>query len=213
MKRGARWAVLSILGALLGLSAFTPVSAFALDGQCGSYQLPDGVRAQLFGKADCKGGQVAVGTSGDADRADFKAFASVDGRTVDFDRANTLALRGGNCVRLFVGANYTGENSGLMCTQTNMGVALGGFADKASSMRVCALERQANCNANGGNGGDTPPTTSPPPPTTPDPTPGPNPGPGDPVPAPDGESDYSLPPGATAAPRRPAASPRPTPGC
>lgn len=163
MRRRIVTAVLGIAGAAL---VSTPGVASA-ESYCA-----DGVRAafagvQLWRDANCHGGSVIV-PAGDPSpsRPNFAAFRNYDGRTYNVDNnRSSLAVAPGTCVRVYDGANYTGEESNLLCaTPGNSAFGLFKFNERVSSLRACPADRQERCNRDGGGGSTLPPPTSAPPP-------------------------------------------------
>jgi cell wall-associated NlpC family hydrolase len=133
-------------------------------------------RVQLFVDADCKGASVIVPKTGDANRPSFVAFRNYDGsiRNVD-DSRSSLAIDAGTCVRFFDGVNYTGAASTNVCAPSAVVFwNLDRFDDRATSMRVCATSRPADCDAPGPVAPTPPP---PPPPPAPNQLVGPAPAP------------------------------------
>ena len=125
-------------------------------------------RVQLWKGAHCRGSSVIVGVAdADPQRPSFAAFRSRNGRTYNVDdNRSSLAVAPGTCVRVFDGVNYTGEASNLLCAvRPHTAFGLFKFNNRVSSMRVCAVNRQADCLRNGnGSPPPPPPPASPPPP-------------------------------------------------
>ena len=136
---------------------------------CAAGARADFARVQLYRDANCGGPSVIVKAEGDGNRPDFARFRNFDGtlRSVDNTRSS-LAIAPQTCVRLFDGKGYGGQQSTPICA--GGGVLfwnLDRFNDRASSMKVCAADRQADCGA-----GAAPAPAPQPGPTPPAPSPG-----------------------------------------
>ncbi len=106
-------------------------------------------RVQLYEDANCRGASVIVRATEGGNRPDFARFENFDGtvRSVDGTRSS-LAIDRGTCVRLFDGKAYGGPASTNICASDRpVFWNLERFDDRASSMRVCPVARQADCNA------------------------------------------------------------------
>jgi len=191
-------AVSSLSAALpSGPAALAPLTPEAAEAHhyCPAGARSGMARVQLWRDPKCAGGSMIVGTTGDANRSDFRSFRNdADGRTYNVDNTrSSLSIKPGNCVRVFDGVGYSGEGSNLLCTPPNAeDWGLFAFNDRASSMKVCLTDRQADCGAGATAPAPPPPSTPPPPPpgeTTPPPPPG-----GEPTTPPDNDPATPTPP-------------------
>ncbi len=109
----------------------------------------------------------------DGDRPNFASFRNFDGRVYNVDNSrSSAAVADGTCIRVFDGANYTGEQSNILCATNGTGFfGFFAFDNRTSSIRVCAADHQRRCNRDGG-GAPPAPTPTPQPTPTPTPTPG-----------------------------------------
>ena len=209
MPAAVRRAALVALTAWSLAAALPPGAPQAPAAAEAHHYCPAGARAamarvQLWRDAKCAGGSMIVGTTGDPDRADFRSFRNdADDRSYNVDNTrSSLSIKPGSCVRVFDGVGYGGEASNLLCTPPSAeDWGLFAFNDRASSMRVCAIDRQGDCGA----GAAAPPptgTTNPPPGGSGDPPGGSAPPPA-PAPAPPPADD----------PATPVPPPAPAPAC
>src|SRR3954471_5378696 len=148
------------------------------DGYCAANARSAGALVQLWRGMKCTGASVAA----DGWRPNFKAFNdAATGQVVDVNNdISSVAIKPGHCVRFWGRTNYQGDASTILCTPPSPGdnaMSSISFDDRAASLKVCADDRKAECNADGppsslGGGGGPPPPPPPPPPTpTPTPTP------------------------------------------
>src|SRR3954464_5124865 len=178
--------VLIAVASSLGMA--TPQAARA-NGYCAANARSDGALVQLWRGAKCTGASVVA----DGWRPNFNAFNdAATGRVVDVNNdISSVAIKPGYCVRFWGRSNYQGDPSTILCTppdpQDNAMSSIS-FDDRAASLKVCADDRKAECNADGppsslgggggggggtgggggggtggGGGGGTPPPPSPPP--------------------------------------------------
>jgi hypothetical protein len=158
--------VLVAVASSLGLAI--PQAAQA-NRYCAAHARSEGALVQLWRGTNCKGASVVA----DGWRPDFKAFDdAATGQVVDVNNdISSVAIKPGHCVRFWNRSNYQGDPSKILCTppdpQDNAMSSIS-FDDRAASLKVCADDRRAECNADGPppspGGGDVPP---PPPPPTP----------------------------------------------
>jgi hypothetical protein len=187
-----------LIAVALSLSAAAPQAARA-DSPCAAGARSAGALVQLWRGARCNGASVTA----DGWRPTFKAFAdAATGQVVDVNNdISSVALRPGHCVRFWNRTNYQGDPSTIICTPPSpeaSAMSSIAFDDRAASMKVCADDRKAECNADGpastlgGGGGQT---TTPPPTPTPTPTPDPPAArmPADPPNLDDEANDFSFP--------------------
>jgi hypothetical protein len=169
--------VLIAVASSLGMAI--PQAARAND-YCAANARSGGALVQLWRGAKCTGASVVA----DGWRANFKAFNdAATGQVVDVNNdISSVAIKPGHCVRFWGRPNYQGDPSTILCTPPDPednAMSSISFDDRAASLKVCADDRKAECNADGppsslGGGGVPPqPPQPPPPPPTPTPTPTP----------------------------------------
>ena len=158
-------ALSSAAAGAVAILGFGPASAVA--AYCPDTGLRANARVQLWVNPNCQGASVTVPPSGNGDRPNFAAFLSSDGRTYNVDNSrSSLGFAAGNCVRVFDGANYGGEESALLCAGGSTAYyALMKFNDRVSSMRVCRASSTHHCSRTGAGV----PAAPPPPPQGPPP--------------------------------------------
>ena len=145
---------------------------------CAANARSEGALVQLWRGAKCTGASVVA----DGWRPSFKAFNdAATGQVVDVNNdISSVAIKPGHCVRFWNRPNYQGDPSTILCTPPDPednAMSSISFDDRAASLKVCADDRRAECNADGPpsslGGGGVPPPPPPPPPPTPTPTPTP----------------------------------------
>jgi hypothetical protein len=155
----------------LSLGMAIPQAARA-NHYCAANARSEGALVQLWRGPKCKGASVVA----DGWRPNFNAFNdAATGQVVDVNNdISSVAIKPGHCVRFWGRSNYQGDPSTIICTPPDPGdnaMSSISFDDRAASLKVCADDRRAECNADGppsslsgGGGGGTP---------TPTPTPAP----------------------------------------
>ena len=140
---------------------------------CAANARSGGALVQLWRGAKCTGASVVA----DGWRPNFKAFNdAATGQVVDVNNdISSVAMKAGYCVRFWGRPNYQGDPSTILCTppdpESNAMSSIA-FDNRAASLKVCADDRRAECNADGppsslGGGGVPPqptPQPTPPPP-------------------------------------------------
>src|SRR3954471_10771103 len=169
------------------------------DGYCAANARSAGALVQLWRGMKCTGASVAA----DGWRPNFKAFNdAATGQVVDVNNdISSVAIKPGHCVRFWGRTNYQGDASTILCTPPSPGdnaMSSISFDDRAASLKVCADDRRAECNADGppsslGGGGVSPQPTPTPPPPPPTPTPAPTPARVDPPNLDDEGNDFPFP--------------------
>lgn len=159
--------------AAVGLTSLTGAATASAAPYCAAGSKADFARVQLFADANCRGGSMIIKGGSEGDRPNFARFTNYDGRVYNVDNSrSSAAVANGTCIRVFDGAGYTGEQSNILCATNGTGhFGFFAFNNRASSIRVCAVSRQARCARDGGGGAPTP-TPSPNPTPSPSPTPG-----------------------------------------
>src|SRR3954454_15009050 len=173
-----------LIAVALSLAMAIPQAARA-DHYCAANARSAGALVQLWRGVKCTGASVVA----DGWRPSFKAFNdAATGQVVDVNNdISSVAIKPGHCVRFWNRSNYQGDPSTILCTPPDPednAMSSISFDDRAASLKVCADDRKAECNADGppsslgggggGGGGGTPPPSPPPapaPPPTPERTP------------------------------------------
>jgi hypothetical protein len=173
MMRGRVTGAGVLIAVALSLGMAIPQAARA-NHYCAANARSEGALVQLWRGTKCKGASVVA----DGWRPNFKAFNdAATGQVVDVNNdISSVAIKPGHCVRFWGRSNYQGDPSTILCTPPDPednAMSSISFDDRAASLKVCADDRKAECNADGppsslGGAGVPPP---PPPPPTPTPTP------------------------------------------
>ncbi len=145
--------------------------AAGANGYCAANARSNGALVQLWRGEKCTGASVVA----DGWRPSFKAFNdAATGQVVDVNNdISSVAIKPGHCVRFWNRSNYQGDPSTILCTPPgpeDNAMSSISFNDRAASLKVCADDRKAECNADGppsslgggGGGTPTPPPTPPP---------------------------------------------------
>ena len=117
---------------------------------CAANARSDGALVQLWRGTTCKGASVVA----DGWRPNFKAFNdAATGQVVDVNNdISSVAIKPGHCVRFWGRSNYQGDPSTILCTPPDPednAMSSISFDDRAASLKVCADDRKAECNADG----------------------------------------------------------------
>ncbi len=139
----------SAFAVALGLGVAVPQAARA-DHYCAANARSAGALVQLWRGAKCKGASVVA----DGWRPSFKAFNdAATGQVVDVNNdISSVAVKPGHCVRFWGRSNYQGDPSTILCTPPgpeDNAMSSISFDDRAASLKVCAVDRKAECNADG----------------------------------------------------------------
>ena len=157
-----------LVAVALSLGMAIPQAARA-NHYCAANARSAGALVQLWRGTKCKGASVVA----DGWRPSFKAFNdAATGQVVDVNNdISSVAIKPGHCVRFWGRSNYQGDPSTILCTPPDPednAMSSISFNDRAASLKVCADDRKAECNADGppsslgGGGGGTPnPTPAP----------------------------------------------------
>ena len=176
MMRGRITGAGVLIAVALSLGMALPQPARA-NHYCAANARSQGALVQLWRGTKCRGASVVA----DGWRPSFKAFNdAATGQVVDVNNdISSVAIKPGHCVRFWGRSNYQGDPSTILCTPPDPednAMSSISFDDRAASLKVCADDRKAECNADGppstlgagggggGGGGGTP---------TPSPTPAP----------------------------------------
>ena len=149
-----------LVAVALSLGMAIPQAARA-DHYCAANARSEGALVQLWRGTKCKGASVVA----DGWRPNFKAFNdAATGQVVDVNNdISSVAIKPGHCVRFWGRSNYQGDPSTILCTPPDPednAMSSISFDDRAASLKVCADDRKAECNADGppsslgGGGGD-----------------------------------------------------------
>ena len=182
MMRGRVTGAGVLIAVALSLGMAIPQAARA-NHYCAANARSEGALVQLWRGTKCKGASVVA----DGWRPNFKAFNdAATGQVVDVNNdISSVAIKPGHCVRFWGRPNYQGDPSTILCTPPDPednAMSSISFDDRAASLKVCADDRKAECNADGppsslgggggggggGDGGGTPtPTPAPTPAASP----------------------------------------------
>ncbi len=174
-----------LIAVALSLGMAIPQAARA-NHYCAENARSEGALVQLWRGTNCTGASVVA----DGWRPSFKAFNdAATGQVVDVNNdISSVAIKPGHCVRFWNRPNYQGDPSTILCTPPDPednAMSSISFDDRAASLKVCAGDRRAECNADGPSSSLPPSPPSPSPTPTPPPPPPPPPGGGGtPTPAP-----------------------------
>ncbi len=149
-----------LIAVALSLGMAIPQAARA-NHYCAANARSEGALVQLWRGTKCKGASVVA----DGWRPNFKAFNdAATGQVVDVNNdISSVAIKPGHCVRFWGRSNYQGDPSTILCTPPDPednAMSSISFDDRAASLKVCADDRKAECNADGppsslgGGGGD-----------------------------------------------------------
>ena len=174
MMRGRMTGAGVLIAVALSLGMAIPRAAGA-NHYCAANARSAGALVQLWRGTKCRGASVVA----DGWRPSFKAFNdAATGQVVDVNNdISSVAIKPGHCVRFWGRLNYQGDPSTILCTPPDPednAMSSISFDDRAASLKVCADDRKAECNADGppstlgggGDGGGGTPTPTPTP--TPD---------------------------------------------
>ena len=138
-----------LIAVALSLGMAIPQAARA-NHYCAANARSEGALVQLWRGTKCKGASVVA----DGWRPNFKAFNdAATGQVVDVNNdISSVAIKPGHCVRFWGRSNYQGDPSTILCTPPDPednAMSSISFDDRAASLKVCADDRKAECNADG----------------------------------------------------------------
>ena len=149
MMRGRVTGAGVLIAVALSLGMAIPQAARA-NHYCAANARSEGALVQLWRGTKCKGASVVA----DGWRPNFKAFNdAATGQVVDVNNdISSVAIKPGHCVRFWGRSNYQGDPSTILCTPPDPednAMSSISFDDRAASLKVCADDRKAECNADG----------------------------------------------------------------
>ena len=138
-----------LIAVALSLGMAIPQAARA-NHYCAANARSEGALVQLWRGTKCKGASVVA----NGWRPNFKAFDdAATGQVVDVNNdISSVAIKPGHCVRFWGRSNYQGDPSTILCTPPDPednAMSSISFDDRAASLKVCADDRKAECNADG----------------------------------------------------------------